>query len=59
MYPDAFLLTCPFKHFSQSLYVGNYHVNVIVVVVALVGPIVIVGLLLVCWARFTVVLPAL
>ena len=49
MYLDAFLVASPFKLFSLSLYTGNYHVNVLVVVV-MVSPIVVVGvgILLVC-----------
>ena len=40
MYLDAFLIVYAFKLFSQSLYMGNHHVNVFVVIV-MAGPIVV------------------
>ena len=38
----AFPVTCPFKLFSLSLYVRNYHEDVAILVAVMVGPIVIV-----------------
>ena len=55
MYFYTFLVACPFKLFTQSLYVRNHHENFPVVVMVVPIVVVAVGVLMVCRGGFIVV----